>query len=266
MRLFLRDNNLGLAGALVFLAVTAMPVKADYQATVLGQGPVGYWRLNETVQPPVGPIFATNIGSVGAAANGTYIPYILANRGVKPGAIVSEPGNGALGFDGLAHTTNRVRIPFQTQWNPTGPLSVEFWAKPAATNNFQCPAASVEFIEPPPPPAAQIPPSQRNGWLFYQGDSTLTNGSGWMFRQFNSSGLTNLTSASVDLRLDTNRWYHVVGTFDGTNISTYVNGVLGASAKLTGTVRATTNAAIPLTFRARADAPFPDYSYAGPLS
>src|SRR5216684_9191771 len=110
MRLFLRDNNLGLAGALVFLAVTAMPVKADYQATVLGQGPVGYWRLNETVQPPVGPIFATNIGSVGAAANGTYINAV---RGVKPGAIVSEPASGAARFDGIIDG-NRVRIPFQT--------------------------------------------------------------------------------------------------------------------------------------------------------
>src|SRR5258708_3405684 len=185
--------------AMLALVVATLPAKADYQGTVLSQGPVGYWRLNETVQPPVGPIFATNIGSVGAAANGTYINAV---RGVKPGAIVSEPASGAARFDGIIDG-NRVRIPFQTQWNPTGPLSVEFWAKPGQTNSLECPAASVEFIE--PLAGSQIPPRQRNGWLFYQGDSTLTNGSGWLFVQYDTSGLTNRTFAAANMSLDTNR-------------------------------------------------------------
>ena len=238
-----------------------MPAWADYPTTVLSQGPVGYWRLNETVQPPVLPILATNIGSAGAAGNGTYNSAL---RGIKPGAIVSEPNNGAVGFSGITDG-NRVRIPFDSRWNPTGPLTVEFWAKPAQTNLFECPAASVEFIEPPPPPAPQTPPPQRNGWLFYQGNSGLVNGSGWAFRQYNNSGpgLTNLTSASVDMTLDTNQWYHVVGVFDGTNISTYVNGILAASSNFVSTPRPNTNAAIPLTFGARADGVAGYFTYSG---
>lgn len=239
----------------VLLLVAVPAAHADYQSTVLGQGPVGYWQFNENKQPL--PLLATNAGSVGPGGNGTYI---AARRGVLPGAITSQPGDAAVGFDGISDS-NRVRIAFQSQWNPNGPLSVEFWAKPSQTNNLACPAASVEFIDPIPP--AQFPAAQRNGWLFYQGDSTLTNGSGWLFRQYNSSGLTNLTSANVDMTLDTNRWYHVVGVFDGATISTYVNGVLGASTPFNFAPRQNTNSAIPLTFGARADGSFGYFPYSG---
>jgi hypothetical protein len=256
MKLNLLYANHGLTGALLVLAAAALPAWADYPSTVLSQGPVGYWRLNETTQPPVTPL-ATNIGSVGANGDGTYI---AANRGIQPGAIVSEPGERAVGFDGITGTSNRVRIPFQPQWNPTGPLSVEFWAKPAQTGALECPAASVEFIS--------SPQLQRNGWLFYQGNSTLSDGNGWLFRQYNNdtSGgpiLTNLSSASANISLDTNKWYHLVGVYDGTNISIYVDGVLGATTVFDTTPRPNTNTAIPLTFGARADGAAGSYEFGG---
>jgi hypothetical protein len=218
---------------------------------------VGYWRLNETTPPPVLPVLATNSGSVGSAANGTYISAI---RGVTPGAIVSEPASGAVGFNGIVGG-NRVRIPFQPQWNTSNAFSVEFWAKPAQTNITECPAASVEFID---PPAGQTTPvSQRSGWLFYQGDSTLATGSGFYFREYNSTGLTAQSHASSDMTLDTNRWYHVVGVFNATNISIYVNGVLGTNTPFNGTPRPNTNSAIPLTFGARADGASGFFTYGG---
>ncbi|MCI0624958.1 MAG: hypothetical protein L0387_25510, partial [Acidobacteria bacterium] len=53
---------------IVMLAFCAgLAVRADYPDTVLSQGPVGYWRLNETVQPPA-PRPAANTGSLGTAA------------------------------------------------------------------------------------------------------------------------------------------------------------------------------------------------------
>ena len=246
-----------LAGALAILAAATLPALADYPSTVLSQGPVGYWRLNETTPPPAPPILATNIGSVGAAGDGLYSN---ANRGVQPGAIVSEPTEGAVGFNGIAGSTNRVRIPFASQWNPSGPLTVEFWAKPAQTSTLGCPAASVEFIA--------SPQLQRNGWLFYQGDTSLQTGNGWLFRQYNndiSAGpvLTNLSSANADMALDTNQWYHVVGVYDGTNISIYVNGALGGTTPFDNTPRPNTNSTIPLTFGARADGASGAFEWAG---
>src|SRR5579862_1364053 len=194
MRLNILSNLSISAGTAIFVIAGAMTSRADYPTTVLSQGPVGYWRLNETTLPPVLPILATNVGSAGASGNGTYISAI---RGVTPGAIVSEPTSAAVRFPGLTDG-NRVSIPFASQWNPSGPFTVEFWAKPAQTGALACPAASVEFIG----------TSQRNGWLFYQGDPSLSTGNGWLFRHYNNSGLTSLTSASASLSLDTNQWYH----------------------------------------------------------
>ena len=253
MRLNTPIAKLIYAGTVLVATGAMVAAGADYSSTVLSQGPVGYWRLNETTHPPTLPILATNVGSVGPAGNGTYV---AANRGVTPGAIVSEPSNAAVGFDGLL-SSNRVRIPFQPQWNPAGPLTVEFWAKPSQTAALECPAASVEFIS--------TPVSQRNGWLFYQGDSTLSDGNGWLFRQYNNSGLANLTGASMDLALDTNQWYYVVGVFDGTNISVYVNGALGGTTNFTSTPRPNTNSLIPLTFGARADGASGYFVYSGQI-
>ena len=239
-----------LAAALIILAAI-LPARADYQSTVLSQGPVGYWRLNETTPPLVPPIFATNAGSVGAAGNGTYI---AATRGVTPGAIVSEPNEGAVGFNGLV-LSNRVRIPYQPQWNQTGPFSVEFWAKPGQSATLECPAASVEFIS--------TPAAQRNGWLFYQGSTGLSDGNGWLFRAYNTNGLASLTSAGVNISIDTNHWYHVVGTYDGTNMNIYVDGALGTNVALNSELRQNTNSLIPLTYGARADGAAGYFTYGG---
>jgi hypothetical protein len=239
--------------SLMALVVSVGAARADYQSTVLSQGPVGYWRLNETTHPSAATVLATNIGASGARGNGTYI---AAERALKPGAIAAEPNDTAVGFAGVV-VSNRVRIDFQPEWNPSGPLTVEFWAKPSQTAVLESPASSVEFIP--------VPVRQRNGWLFYQGNPDLTDGNGWVFREYNSGGLTNLTTASVNMALDTNTWYHVVGVFDGSNISTYVNGILGATTAFSGTPRPNTNSAIPLTFGARADGSEGYFTYGGQL-
>jgi hypothetical protein len=233
-----------LGGAIVLAFFAALPARADYQSTVLGQSPAGYWRLNETTQPPTPPINATNAGSVGSpAGDGVYYNEV---RGVTPGAIVSEPTSAAVQFT-AAVDGNRVRIPYQPQWNTAGPFSVEFWIRPDRTNTTQCVAADVEFI-------ASTPTPQRNGWLIYQGNAPgLTDGQGWSFRLYNSTALNGLSQANYVGPLDPNGWYHIVGAFDGTNIKLYTNGYIAATTAITGTFRPNTNSAIPLTFGARAD-------------
>ena len=106
------------AGAVLLGCCATLSTRADYQSTVLSQGPVGYWRLSETVRPVAPPILATNIGSVGAAANGDYLDAV---RGALPGSIVSEPANPAVFFP-AAVDGNRVQIPWAAEWNPTAAL------------------------------------------------------------------------------------------------------------------------------------------------
>src|SRR6266850_8395285 len=58
-------------GTLILAWCSGRTGKADLPATVLSQGPVGYWRLNETTPPPSST--ATNIGSLASAGDGRYI-------------------------------------------------------------------------------------------------------------------------------------------------------------------------------------------------
>src|SRR5436190_8034135 len=72
------------------LLVCVVPAKADYQSTVLSRSPVGYWRLNDVVGAP-GNTLATNIGTLGAAGNGTYEYDILAGvAGALPAQVSSN--------------------------------------------------------------------------------------------------------------------------------------------------------------------------------
>src|ERR1017187_9447025 len=60
-----------IVSATAILAVIAGPTaKADYSNTLmsLSPQPVAYWLLQETVAPPT--CYATNLGTLGAAANG----------------------------------------------------------------------------------------------------------------------------------------------------------------------------------------------------
>lgn len=223
------------AAFLVFLAVPL--AQADYQSTVLSQNPSGYWRLDETTPPPTpASTAAVNQGSLGATGAGVYTNGAI--RGYLPGAIVSQPTSSAARFPG-AIDGNRVRIPYNAQLNPAGPFTVEFWAKPGQTTALQCPAASVEFSTP------------RYGWLFYQGPPSADSGNGWFFRIYEAGGANRV--AAISMPINVNKWYHVVGVYDGSSIKLYVDGVQVASTATVAAFAPTVNPAIPFTFGARAD-------------
>jgi hypothetical protein len=240
--------------------------QADYQSTVQSLAPVGYWRLNETAAVP--QVLATNLGSVGAAGTGTYENDILAGA---PGAL---PANGATNF--ALRTAgylegNRVRVPYHPAWNTNGDFSVEFWCKPGQTNFLACPVASTEFADPSTNQAL------RRGWLFYQGQILADgsdNGNGWIFRVYNvqSGAGGQRTQCAVTNALDTNKWYHVVGTYKNSPansrlLTLYVNGVSVATVSPpngpSGAYENVTTNAIPLTFGARADGDWGFFTHIG---
>src|SRR4029077_9694376 len=88
--------KLGAIGTVILAWCAGLAVKADYTNTVLSQGPVGYWRLNETAQPTT-PRPAADIGSLGTAADGQYLfglnsrsdgRYFLGPTRGQPGALI----------------------------------------------------------------------------------------------------------------------------------------------------------------------------------
>ena len=225
--------NSGAISTAILAGFVAVSLKADYRETVLSQGPVGYWRLNETAQPPA-PRPAANRGSLGAAGDGEYL--FGPKRG-EPGGLAGSPDtsvrffnpNQDVGFGG-----SKIEIPFNAALNPNGSFSVEFWAKPSTivTDSF-CPVASINS-DPAIGPSTNSNP--RAGWLFYQ--TTNATGNGWQFRLGNAN--TNSEPNYLDgdaIRggiVTTGAWHHIVGTYDGSTAALYVNGERVASRPITG--------------------------------
>lgn len=228
-----------LSGAALVLLAGGLDARADYPAAVLADQPAGYYRFSETGFTTVPYPIATNLGAVGPAGNGvdaTSNPEPGITKGVA-GAL-NDPANTAFQFPGAA--LNRVRVPYQPEWNINGPFTVEFWAKPSTTV-FSCPASSVDFNQSP-----------RYGWLFYQSDTDLNFGNGWLFRIYKEGGGTATAAVNANVA---NAWWHIVGVYDGANVILYTNGVRAVTAPVNGTYVPNTKDTVPLTFGARSDYP-----------
>jgi hypothetical protein len=164
-----------------------------------------------------------NTGSLGAAGNGTNADAVTTGPGaVGAGADQSAVYNGTPG-------TNTI-IPFQQGLNPasTSPFSIEFWARPTASDNDDAPVSN------------RISTGDRSGWAFFQRAAAT----GWNFRMYNGigSGLGwDLTGGTSNL----DAWNHVVATWNGSSALLYVNGVLADStndAAATGGYNASSSA------------------------
>ena len=212
--------------------------------------PQRFYRL-ATEPVPWNSLIASNLGSVGSAANGAYLGST--SHGVD-GALTSDSTNKATGF-----TDGVVSIPALSQFNTANAFSIELWLKPSVLNGIYvyptpCLAGSY-YSEYYQPNTVRL-----NGWSLHQADPSFSNGNGFYFRLYNTSGDTAFTAASAALQVSTNEWYHVVGTYDGSTISLYVNGELANSVAAGGPFRP--NVKYPLTFGARSNG---SYTYTGLL-
>ncbi len=101
-----------------------------YPAQVLSSNPVGYWRLGEPALVPNPP--AANLGTLGAAANGSYVYNSLPGQ---PGpAAPAFPGfntsNKAVGFNGLS---GYVSVPALNL--NTNTVTITAWVMPNGSQN-----------------------------------------------------------------------------------------------------------------------------------
>lgn len=211
----------------------ATSVLADYASTVNSLGPVAYWRLNGTTQPPLADA-AVNAGSLGEAANGFYL-----GTAVHPGpsALASGAGSG-LTTDGSAGS--QVFVPYLPATHPAAPFTIETWLNPAVehaagSGTLTCAISAGQFANP------------RTGWLIYQAEN------GWNLRMYDNKGTAtsvNITGGGAPVA---GTWYHVVATYDGAVARLYVNGAKVADANQTSYVPGASGG---FAIGARADAAF----------
>lgn len=207
-----------IAGMVLLAAGVALEAGAanpPYQTTVQSQGPVGYWRLNETTLPLPYTVMATNIGSLGSSANGTY------NSDATRGLAGPFTGSTAISLNGISQS---VTTPWQAGLN-TSAFSFEAWVNPAVVPNFAYVASSVQTTSP------------RSGWYLAQdNNSTFGLGNGFVLRMFYQDQANPSITLFATNDLPLGSWYHLVITFDGTTATLYKNGVVAQSGQPLGYV------------------------------
>ncbi|TMB59732.1 MAG: hypothetical protein E6J51_13530, partial [Chloroflexi bacterium] len=169
-----------------------------YAGTVLGDNPVGYWRLGETFGTA-----ATD--ATGNGSSGTYTGGYLQGQ---PGGPLGDPDpavalNGSTGWVSVANTAG-LRL--------TGALSVEVWVKFASNSQF-----------------AQA--------IVNKGDGASAAGSAYEIAWIPGTGLGFQTfiggtrfDADQNFTPVVGQWYDLVGTrAAGGQLAFYVNGTLVAS-------------------------------------
>jgi hypothetical protein len=211
-------------------ATSSLTVRADYPTTVLSQRPVGYWRLNESAQPPP-PSPAANFGTVGSDVDGQYLNGPLLGQ---PGALTNSPATSVQFFNPNQDPTyggSKVEVPYDDRLNPQPPFSVEFWAKPSmvVTDAF-CLVASLNAD---PAIALSTNSNPRAGWLFYQNVATNSSVNQWQFRLGNTDHYLD-GDAIRGGTVTTGVWHHIAGTYDGKTAILYVNGASVSSEAISG--------------------------------
>lgn len=229
---FLRQT--AVAGWLALVAI--LPAQADYSNTVASLNPVAYWRLNEPVSPTLNYALgtATNYGSIGAAANGTYFHSSALQQ---PGVLTGDP---CVKLDGASQY---IDVPYSPVLNTNGPFSVEFWANETVV------AAGAK--------SGVMSFNGSTGFLFY----TDNNGPNWGFRVFYGTGRTYVVDTGP--ANEPNTWYHVVGVFDGALVHIYVNGVENTPPQAIGGNGYVPNTTAPLRIGAGSPAGAPSLYFPG---
>ncbi|MDB4936371.1 MAG: Autotransporter adhesin [Labilithrix sp.] len=178
----------------------APPTKDDaatvsYAATVLEDGPIGYWRLGGTV-------VAQGAGDELHRSVGTYEGPV--QLGV-PGAIVGDT-NAAVAFDGIS---SLIDFGQAFEFRGRAPFTLEAWASPKPLNDGKGHRIVGRRS------------SDITGYrLLIDADGT-TKLERWA---------NNTVTAAVAPALVAGRYSHVVATYDGDTSRIYIDGVLAATA------------------------------------
>jgi hypothetical protein len=171
---------------------------SGYEGTILStSGLQSYWRLGESS--------GTTATDLAGTTDGTYTNAPTLGQ---PGALTSDSDT-AVSFDG---TNDFVGFGDNYGFAGSAAFSAEAWVKQTAAHA----SVSVRFFD------KVNYGTNRDGWLMVnQGGDNPT------FIRYSGTG-TNGTSVSAPTGTitATNGWHHIVGTYDGTNLRLYIDGVL----------------------------------------
>ncbi len=177
----------------------------NYAATILADGPVAYWRLGETL----------GFSAVDATGNGHDGTYFNTDLGV-PGALTCDTDTAAR----FTQSKNSyVTVLRHVALEPASSLTVELWFNQSAGK-----ATQYEKLL-----WYGRPDKQPWGSYGFERISALQDG-------FTFFAHTSTSSFADALGLAENTWHHLVGTYNGAQLVTFVNGVATDQIALTGSI------------------------------
>jgi len=209
---------LPIAAAIAFLSQFATSGATSYSATILGDNPVAYYRLEELSG-------TTNFDSTSNHFDG-FLTQITNQDGVGYPEL-GQPGissNSVLfrKTDALSGLQGKIDVPVNSTINPTtdgtngAAFTAELWAEAISQpGNFAVPLDdSSDFNQ-------AAPWNHSAGWNFYQ---TVGPNSTWSYSIRPTPGFVGNGPAVTLLQ-----WTHLVLAYDGTNTHFYVNGAQARS-------------------------------------
>jgi hypothetical protein len=206
----------------LFSTVGATAVSYPY--VILADQPVAYYRFED----PANSTSIIDSSASGAHAGEVHFDSLGAYPKFEQPGIGSNSVSFHLYTDTGVAQNSHIEVPYTPDLNQPGPFTVECWARPASWGSvYRCPVGNF----------GGWATSPVQGWHFYQTPGVGAT-SGWVWVQ--KGGNIWLGGVAVTK----NKWDYLVGVYDGTNVTFYVNGVASGTFKDTAPAL---NASQPLT-------------------
>ena len=214
-------QRLWAAAAALLVSIGAAKAATNYSATIMADGPVAYYQLQEL------PGATTAIDSSSNALDGSYNfnsidSPTLGEPGIDTTSILFSYGTGPSDYGDVTLPGSLLLAPVQSDGVSGAPFSAECWAEATTFTNL-------DYIVPLAMSGAYGSPNANgSGWNFYQSETTP-----WTWQVFmRTPGAVDILGNGAVVVLG--KWTHLAVTWDGTNASFYVNGQLNDHALLPG--------------------------------
>lgn len=202
----------GSGGSYILGAGYVAQLDKSLQVTVQPSGLLAYYPMEESAGVSV---YDESTNSLNGTINGSVS---------RTAGKVSQ----AVSFDGVS---NRVSVPDNSLFEPSGDMTLEAWAKPATSS------LSTQRI------------AAKYGTYFLAYD-----GSNKMRFNVNCSTLQTVTSTSTLATVGT--WYHIVGVRTGNTLQIYINGVKEAESTVCSAANAASSSSFDIGDIATVSTPF----------
>jgi len=209
------------AAGLSMFALSGQGASPLYQSVVIGDGPLSYYRFNDSTNRPS---INANSGSLGSAGDATNLNTHAVNDSPIAGSVRASTY-----FDSSARTI----VPWTAALNPnaSNDFTVEGWFNASSDGTFGTysgPAPIMNRFS-----GAAI---NRQGWVYFQRspntDYANPDGVGWNFRTYTGVGSDVGVTLTSKVPYRIGEWQYVVTVWDGTTqtATMYINGTNVGSA------------------------------------